>query len=79
MIIKKLYRASKTKSWDKERRVYEIVTITDYIGWFLFGFIPIYLIEIDKYYDVDFKDTGKGTIRLGIHKEYNHLMTGQGE
>lgn len=75
MIIKKLYRASKTKSWDKERKTYEIVTITDYIGWFLFGFIPIYLIEIDKYYNVDFKDTGKDTIRLGIHEKYNNLMT----
>ncbi len=75
MIVKKLYRASKTKSWDKERNVYEIVIITDYIGWFLFGFIPIYLIEIDKYYDVDFKDDDKDTIRLGIHKKYNNLMT----
>jgi hypothetical protein len=75
MIIKKLYRASKTKSWDKERKTYEIVIITDYIGWFLFGFIPIYLIEIDKYYDVDFKDTGKDTIRLGINKKYQHIVT----
>ena len=74
MIIKKLYRASKTKSWDKERNVYEIVTITDYVGWFLFGFIPIYLIEIDKYYNVDFKETGKDTIRLGIHEKYKNIM-----
>lgn len=74
MIVKKLYRRAKGKWWDKERNTFENVVITDYVGWFLFGFIPIYLIEIDKYNNVDFKETGKDTIRLGIHKEYKHLM-----
>ena len=75
MIVKKLYRNVHSTWWNKKRKVFEKTTITDYIGWFLFGFIPIYLIELDKYDNVDFEETGKGTIRYGINKEYGHLMT----
>lgn len=74
MIIKKLYRKSKFRWWDKERRVFENTTVTDYIGWFLFGFIPIYLIELDKHEDVNFKESGEGVLEYGIIKKYGHLM-----
>ena len=77
MIIKKLYRKIKTRWWDEERRVFENTTITEYMGWFLFGFIPIYLIELDKYEEVDFKETGKGVIEYGIIKTYGYLMRGK--
>ena len=74
MIVKKLYRKIKYRWWDKERKVFENISITEYIGWFLFGFIPIYLIELDKYEDVNFKDSGESTIRYGINEKYKHLM-----
>lgn len=74
MIVKKLYRKIRSKWWDKKRKVYQNTTITDYMGWFLFGFIPIYLIELDTYVDVDFEESGEGIIRWGINKKYGHLM-----
>ena len=74
MIIKKLYRKTKCRWWNKKRRVFENTTITDYIGWFLFGIIPIYLIELNKCEDVDFEKSGKGTLEYGIFKEYGHII-----
>ena len=74
MIIKKLYRSVRCKWWNNKRQVYENHTITDYVGWFLFGIIPIYLIELDKREDVDFEETGKGTLTYGINENYKHLM-----
>jgi hypothetical protein len=75
MIVKKLYRKVKNRWWNSERQVFENTTVTDYVGWFLFGFIPVYLIELDKREDVDFEDSGKCTLRYGINKKYKHLMT----
>lgn len=75
MIVKKLYRRVRCRWWNKEREVFENTTVTDYVGWFLFGIIPIYLIELDKREDVDFKESGEGTIRYGINEEYKYLMT----
>lgn len=75
MVVKKLYRKVKCKRYDAKRRVFENVTTTDYIGWFLFGFIPIYLIELNKYEKVNFEETGEGTLTYGINRDYNHLMT----
>lgn len=74
MIVKKLYRKVRCRWWDKERKVFENTTITDYIGWFLFGFIPIYLIQLDKYEEVDFKESGKDIIEYGIFKDYGHIL-----
>ena len=74
MIVKKLYRKIKTGWWNKERNKFEKTTIIDYMGWFLFGFIPIYLIELDRYEDYDFEEIDKYTLRYGINKSYGHLM-----
>ena len=74
MIIKKLYRRTRCRWWDEKRKVYECTTVTEYLGWFLFGIIPIYLIELDKYEDVDFEKSGKGIINFGINEQYRHLM-----
>lgn len=74
MIVKKLYRKIKNRWWNRERQVFENTTVTDYVGWFLFGFIPIYLIELNKREDVNFEDTGEGTIEYGIFKEYGHIV-----
>ena len=74
MIIKKLYQKTKCRWWDKERKVYENITVKDYIGWFLFGFIPIYLIELDKRECVDFKGADECVLEYGIIKKYKHLM-----
>lgn len=75
MIVKKLYRRVHCTWWDDKRKVYENITVTDYFGWFLFGFIPIYLIELDKHVDVNFEGTGENTLTYGINKKYKHLMT----
>lgn len=75
MIVKKLYRKCKHKYWNKKRMTYENTIITDYVGWFLFGLIPIYLIELDTYLKVDFEETGEGTITWGVNEKYKYLMT----
>jgi hypothetical protein len=79
MIVKKLYRRTKHRWWDEERGVFQNTTVYEYLGWFLFGIIPIYLIELDKYEKVDFKDSGEGTLEYGIIKKYGYLMTGEKE
>ena len=73
MIVKKLQRKIRCKWWDNKRKTFERTTIKEYMGWFLFGFIPIYLIELDRYEDFDF-ESGKGTERWGIHKSYGKLL-----
>ena len=75
MIIKKLYRKVRFKNWNKKRNKFEKITTIDYMGWFLFGFIPIYLIELDRYEDYNFEETDEYTLRYGINKSYGHLMT----
>lgn len=75
MIIKKLYRKTKCRWWDKERKVFQNVTTTDYIGWFLFGIIPIYLIELGKYEKLDFVGHADETVlEYGIYKDYGYLV-----
>ena len=74
MIVKKLYRRVGLRWWDKDRKVYQNTTVTDYVGWFLFGLIPIYLIQLDKYEKVNFKDTGEVTLNHGVIEKYKHIM-----
>ena len=74
MIVKKLYRRVKSRWWNKEREEFENTTVTDYIGWFLFGIIPIYLIELNKYEEVDFEESGKGTFEYGLFKKYGYII-----
>lgn len=74
MIVKKLYRKIRFKDWDKERRVFEETKITDYLGWFLFGFIPIYLIKLDTVDEYDFKDGGETILRPAIYERYSNLI-----
>lgn len=74
MIVKKLYRKCKSRWWNEKRKVFENTTVKEYIGWFLFGFIPIYLIQLDKYERVDFEGQGEDTITYGIYRDYGHLI-----
>lgn len=74
MIVKKLYQKTKCRWWDEKRKVFESVITTEYLGWFLFGFIPIYLVELDKHEKVNFEGTGEGVLEYGIIKKYKHLM-----
>lgn len=76
MIVKKLYKRVKCRYWNKERKVFENVTTTDYIGWFLFGFIPIYLIQLGKNEELNFVDGEEPTVLdFKVYKDYGHLMT----
>lgn len=75
MIVKKLYRKVKCKWWNKERKVFENVITTDYIGWFLFGFIPIYLIQLDKNEELNFVDGEEAQVfEYKVFKDYGHLV-----
>lgn len=74
MIVKKLYRKVDCKEYDAERRKFGNVTTTDYIGWFLFGCIPIYLIELNKNTTFDSVETGEFTVKYGVIEKYKHLM-----
>ena len=75
MIVKKAYSKVKCKYWDKKRHTFEVVDVTNCIGWFLFGIIPIYLIELEKYSNVDFEESGKGTVRnVFVDRFREHLI-----
>lgn len=74
MVVKKIYVRVKSRWFDKKRNVFQDTEVTRYIGWFLFGFIPIYLIVVDKYHDVNFEEAGEGTIKHKLYDEYRHLM-----
>ena len=74
MLVKKLYRKVKCKEYDAERRVFGNVTTTDYLGWFLFSFIPIYLIELDKKVKFNSVETGEFTAGYAVNKKYKYLM-----
>ena len=75
MIVKKLYRKIKFKGWDKKRNVYEIKFINDYIGWFLFGVIPIYLTLIDSVveYDLEYSEI---TRRKKLYQKCGRIING---
>lgn len=71
MIIKKLWRKIKNSN----HKDCEFTEIKEYLGYFLFGFIPIYLIELDSYTNVK-DDKGEDSISWGINKRYKYLLTG---
>ena len=75
MIVKKLWRRVRCQWWDKKRKVYQLTTIREYVGWFLFGFIPVYLIQLDKYDKVNFEGQDEFTTTYGINEQYGYLMT----
>lgn len=64
MLVKKLYCKIKCEMWDNDKRQHNFIITTYYIGWFLFGRIPIYSMEIDK--------TVKNKLGEEI-KEYQHV------
>ena len=76
MIIKKLYRRVQSKWWNKKINKWQLTIVTDYMGWFLFGFIPIYLIRLDKR---EFWQPDDGSeeieLRAGITTKYSYLIT----
>lgn len=75
MIIKKLYRNVRCRWWDKEREVFRNVTTTDYIGWFLFGIIPIYLIQLGKNEELNFIEGEEAEVlEYKVFKDYGHLI-----
>jgi hypothetical protein len=75
MIVKKLYRKCKHKWWNKERMTYENTIITDYIGWFLFGCIPIYLVELGKNEELDYIEGEEAEVfEYKVYKDYGYLV-----
>jgi len=48
MIVKKPYMKVKCEMWNKTTEKYDLVTTKTYIGYFLFGIIPVYLILINE-------------------------------
>jgi hypothetical protein len=61
--------------WNEKRTTFEMTIIEDYVGFFLFGFIPIYLIKIDSSIEYD---TEKGTVtsQKQIYKKFGHCING---
>lgn len=75
MIVKKLYKKVKCKEWDRERKVFQNITTKDYLGWFLFDIIPIYLIQLSKYEELNYTEhEEKCVLEYGIYKTYGHLI-----
>lgn len=75
MIIKKLNRVTVCSEWNDERKKYEHITVTDYLGWYLFGKIPLYLIELNKEEQFDYEDLSKPTMMdYTVIKKYSNLL-----
>lgn len=77
MIVKKLYRRVRCNWWNKEREVFERVSKTDYLGWFLFGVIPIYLTQLDKVDEYNLEDSEESEpciLKCGIFNKYKNLI-----
>lgn len=49
MVVKKLYRGIKCNDWNNDKNQFDEVVVSDYIGYFLFGFIPLYMKKIDEH------------------------------
>lgn len=42
MIVKKPWRRVKCSQWNKKTKNFDWVEVTDYIGYFILGFIPLF-------------------------------------
>ena len=73
MIVKKLFFKTKCEFYDKEKKKFNFVITTYYIGWFLFGRIPLYIVEIDKEVDNRIDDEPK-TYQHKSYEKYGHLL-----
>jgi hypothetical protein len=55
--------------------VFENITTTDYIGWFLFGCIPIYLVELGKNEELDYIEGEEAEVfEYKVYKDYGYLV-----
>lgn len=72
MIVKKLKRTVKCLDWNKEKKEHEVVITRSYVGYFLFGIIPIYLKLINK--EVDFHYDVECHITYDVYKKYGDLI-----
>jgi hypothetical protein len=76
MIVKKLYKKFKFRDWNKERKVFESVITIDYLGWFLFGIIPIYLVQLNISEEFNYIEGEKAKVfDHKVYRDYGHLMT----
>ena len=73
MIVKRLYCKVKSEMWDSSKMHFNFVITTYYIGWFLFGKIPIYLTEIDKIVNNKLEEEVK-EYRHVDYRTYGHLL-----
>jgi hypothetical protein len=74
MIIKKLW--NRCKIWQCKEKETEYQERKHYIGYFLFGFIPLYLIKIDDYIDIRDIKTNKyeESITKGIYRKHKEKL-----
>ncbi len=73
MIVKKLFCKVKCDMWDKDKKEFLFITTTYYIGWFLFGRIPIYSMEIDQRIENRLGEKPEEH-QCAYYKEYGHLL-----
>jgi hypothetical protein len=85
MITKKLRRVVKCKWWDKKYKIYHNVTYTCYLGYYLFGFIPLYQTVISKEEELNYPDvyedkaTDKPYVYTPcVYEKYGYLLTKRG-
>lgn len=71
MVIKKLYRRVKCNDWNKNKNEYDEVITLDYVGYFLFGFIPLYMKKIDEHREWRYGDDNDVfKFRIATYKEW---------
>lgn len=70
MLVKKLYRSVHCGDWNKELKRYDEIIVRDYVGYFIFGIIPIYLKMLDK----KEKYFGSEFMTCGIYEKYKNQI-----
>lgn len=71
MVVKKLHRGVKCNDWNVIKNQFDEVVTSDYIGYFLFGFIPLYMKKIDEHREWRYgEDNDIFKFRTNIYEEW---------
>lgn len=81
MIVKKLVQKTKCKDYDNKDKVFHHVIWNFYIGYYLFGFIPLYKILVNREEELNYpelKEEGREyepyKFTPHVYKKYKDLL-----
>lgn len=74
MIVKKLHRSVRPRFYEKKTNNFLYDEVRDYIGYYLFGFIPIYVKMINRM-DIWQNDNGtENKLTFGVYEDFKELI-----